>query len=125
MTPRRRKTTCANPDCRRPCYPEARGLCDGCLRDYRARHDRKRVGTRERDHYDTAWRARSKREIRAHVALHGYLCPGYTGSDKPCPGADRHRNPLTLDHVEARNDENTQVLCRVCNARKGAKKGRP
>lgn len=113
---RRRKTLCANPDCRIACIPGARGMCEACLRNYRAGHDRARIGHRERGHYDAAWRRRSKREIRQHVAIHGYLCPW-------CPDADPEKNPLTLDHVTARDDSATQVICRSCNARKGNKEG--
>lgn len=125
MSRARRKTTCSNPECRRPCFPQDRGLCDPCLREYRARHDRARVGRRERSHYDAAWRRRSKREIDAHVRRYGYICPGLNVRGQTCPGADRLRNPLTLDHVDPRNPDETQVICRVCNARKGNRKGRP
>lgn len=111
---RRRLTTCANADCRRPCHPQARGLCDPCLKQYRRDHDRARIGTRERSHYSGAWRERSKREIAAHVATYGYVCPR-------CDTADPETNPLSLDHVKARDESETMVMCRRCNSRKGSR----
>lgn len=116
MRPKRRRTSCANPDCRRPCQPRDRGLCDPCLATYRREHDRARIGTRERSHYAGGWRKRSKREIAAHIGVHGYTCP-------TCNDAHPETNPLSLDHVEARSlDGGTRVCCRKCNAKKGAKK---
>lgn len=95
--------------------PRDRGLCDPCLKAYRAQHDRSRVGKRDRSHYDAAWTRLSKLEIRTHIANHGYTCT-------TCDTADPESNPLTLDHINPRSlDEGTRVLCRRCNAQKGNK----
>lgn len=118
LVAKRRRTSCANPDCRRPCVPRDRGLCDPCLAAYRAQHDRNRIGKRERSHYDNAWRKRSKQEIRTHVATFGYICP-------TCDTADPETNPLTLDHVVPRDATVTAVRCRRCNAQKSNKRTDP
>jgi hypothetical protein len=58
----------------------------------------------QRAKYGGAWRSIARTAVRAHVALHGWWCPG-------------HRRPphesedLTLDHASNR------VLCRSCNTR--------
>jgi hypothetical protein len=114
---RQRRTLCNNPDCRRPCIPIARGLCEDCLREYRREHDRQRIGTRERSHYQGQWPKIRRETIRRHIATYGYVCP-------TCPDADPDTNPLTVDHIRPRSlDEGVAVLCRRCNSRKGAKHG--
>jgi hypothetical protein len=114
---KRRKTTCANEQCRRPCIPIARGLCEPCLKAYRAQHDRNRIGKRDRTHYQGQWPKIRRETLRRHIAVYGYVCP-------TCHTADPETNPLTVDHIRPRSlEEGVGVLCRVCNARKGAKQG--
>jgi 5-methylcytosine-specific restriction endonuclease McrA len=58
--------------------------------------------------------------IKAHVAAHGWLCPGFERS--PHPSRD-----LTGDHILPRSrggkniPNNIAVMCRSCNSRKGAR----
>ena len=58
----------------------------------------------QRSIYGGAWASISKAAIRAHVALHGWICPGHRA---PAHGS----TDLTLDHASGR------VLCRSCNTR--------
>lgn len=115
---RRRKSTCANPMCRAVCVPGARGLCESCLKGYRAQHDRDRIGKRDQSHYQGQWPKIRRETIRRHIAAYGYICTLDCGTAHP------DTNPLTVDHVRPRSlDEGTQVLCRRCNSKKGAKHG--
>lgn len=115
---RRRKTLCANPDCRRPCVPVARGLCEPCLKGYRAEHDRARIGKRDQSHYQGQWPVIRRETLRRHIAMFGYIC------SFDCGTADPDTNPLTVDHIRPRSlDEGVQVICRRCNSTKGAKHG--
>ena len=56
--------------------------------------------------YDRAWAANSKATRAAHVAQHGWTCPGYKRD--PHPSTD-----LVVDH-------DLGVLCRTCNAVKAS-----
>jgi hypothetical protein len=67
-----------------------------------------------------AWRQLAKRTAEAHVALHGWTCPGWHREPHPVrPGelAADHLVPLVLggEPLPARPG----VLCASCNARKG------
>lgn len=71
--------------------------------------------------YDTPeWRRRRAAAIRAHVAAHGWVCPGYRRP--PHPSRD-----LTVDHPVALAaggsllEQGLEVLCRSCNSVKGAR----
>lgn len=94
----------------RPCLgcgtPTTNGSrCVDCSRGFRR--------SRHNALYDTAdWRKRRKSEIAAHVARHGWSCPGF--------GVPAHGSlDLTLDHVLPGSlARGTQVLCRGCNTRK-------
>lgn len=93
--------------------PSPRGLCPDCQADYDAERPARAV-------YDSpAWRRLSSRAIGAHVARHGYTCPGYKVPAHPS-------RDLTLDHPTALASggaplpRNPGVLCRSCNGRKQA-----
>lgn len=60
--------------------------------------------TAQRAKYRGDWPQRSRQAVAAHVAAHGWNCPGW--GTPPHPSRD-----LTLDHQVG-------VLCRECNARK-------
>lgn len=69
--------------------------------------------------YDrAAWRGLRRRVVEAHVARHGFICPGW--GVEPHPALD-----LVADHVlpvaagGLSVPGNVQVLCRRCNGRKG------
>lgn len=74
------------------------------------RSARKRVRNGERDRVAAA--------VAAHVAVHGLVCPGYGRAEHPS-------SDLTGDHVVALSKGGAggeiKVLCRSCNARKGAR----
>jgi 5-methylcytosine-specific restriction endonuclease McrA len=62
---------------------------------------------------------RRRAAVKAHVAEHGWTCPGYGRPSHPS-------HDLTADHVTAiarggRPDGPLAVLCRECNGRKGAR----
>lgn len=93
------------------------GLCNLCEPSATRR-------TRNEMYSDPRWHALARRVIGRWRSRNGLLCPGYL-----VPGHQASRaNPLTADHilpVSARPDlaydeTNIQVLCRECNARKGA-----
>ena len=68
----------------------------------------------------SAWRRLAKRTVEAHVAAHGWRCPGWHREPHPVrPGglAADHPVPLVLggEPLPARPG----VLCASCNARKG------
>lgn len=68
--------------------------------------------------YTNRERLRRAEVVTLHVALNGWTCPGW--GVEPHPSRD-----LTADHVEAvaaggAEDGPLRVLCRACNARKGA-----
>ena len=92
--------------------------CDRCGRPGFANH----FG-RTPDHparRTSAWRRLAKRTVEAHVALHGWTCPGWHREPHPVrPGelAADHPVPLVLggEPLPARSG----VLCASCNARKG------
>ena len=94
-----RRVGCDNPDHKR-------------VVDYRARMEAERI----RRPYSYAERKRRGDTVRAWVEVHGYVCP-ICGKET----AD-----LTADHIvpyAKTGDENTplQVMCRSCNAKKGAR----
>lgn len=65
-----------------------------------------------------AWRTMAKAAIAAHVAEHGYVCPGW--QREPHPSTDLtadHGIPLAVggDPLPAQ----VTILCRGCNGRKG------
>lgn len=69
--------------------------------------------------YGAKWRAIRRAVIDEWVAANGSLCPGYR--------VDSHySSDLTVDHIVAKklggtdHRSNLAVLCRSCNARKGA-----
>ena len=78
-------------------------------------------GRRHNPAYDTPeWRRRSAAAIAAWVRANGWICPGY--------GRTRHPSrDLTVDHPTALAhggsllEQETPVLCRECNSRKGSR----
>ena len=67
------------------------------------------------------WRRKSADTIAAHLAQHGPICPGWDRPPHPV-----YPDELTLDHPVPRaagggHDQDGDVLCRSCNARKGAR----
>lgn len=94
-------------DCNTPCRPppSAAGRCPSC--------DRRRQGLRNalRSHYGRDWAVMRRALIAAH----------------PWCDVCKSRLDLTADHIVpvargGTNDKgNLQVLCRVCNSRKGAR----
>jgi len=56
--------------------------------------------------------------IREHVALHGWICPGYGRAAHP---AERltgdHRTPVSMGGLSERS--NVDILCLSCNDAKG------
>ncbi len=78
-----------------PCEARRRGAARAANVDLQARR---------RARYGAAWAATSRRAVAAHVAVHGWWCPGWR--------IDAHvSSDLTLDHERG-------ILCRSCNARK-------
>jgi len=71
------------------------------------------------------WRQRAA-AVAAYRAAHGDWCPGWGVPGHPC-GPPGSRNPLSADHIipVALGGElfpgRYAVLCRACNARKGAR----
>lgn len=69
--------------------------------------------------YDHGWQVKAKAAVAEHVAIHGWMCPGY--------GVPAHRSTdLTGDHARplslgGTNDGVVAVLCRRCNTRKGGR----
>jgi 5-methylcytosine-specific restriction endonuclease McrA len=105
-----RKAPCLK--CTRNLPPAGRGLCAGCLKEYRAEHDTARIGKRERGHYDAAWQKLRNAEVARHMAIHGLTAT--------CGHTVTTPRDLTLDHVKARSlEQGTRVVCRSCNASKG------
>ena len=83
-----------------------RGRCSACdaarLRRKRAADPQAHAERMKK--YRGSWPAISRAAIAAHVAVHGWICPGWR--------VESHAsNDLTLDHQRG-------VLCRGCNARK-------
>jgi 5-methylcytosine-specific restriction protein A len=74
-------------------------------------HDRTRRPNTTQRGYGAGWQAQSKAAIAAHVAEHGYWCPGY--AVPPHPSTD-----LTTDHLVDGDASVVVVGCRSCNARK-------
>lgn len=66
---------------------------------------------------------RRKAAVDAHVAQHGYVCPGW--------GVEAHpATDLTADHITPVRSGGSesgplQVLCRPCNGRKGDRPWQP
>lgn len=86
--------------------------CDVCTRQRDAKRNARRTW------YQGDWTTTSRRARAAWVAEHGWVCAGYQRD--PHPSRD-----LTVDHVTARDDSELAVLCRSCNARKGARAADP
>lgn len=83
-----------------------------------------RRGTRTERGLDNRWLRMSARAVRAHVAAHGWVCPGWQ--------RDLHEvepGQLTGDHIVPRSvaperthdPTNLQVLCLACNSAKGSR----
>jgi 5-methylcytosine-specific restriction protein A len=83
------------------------GLCSICQAHFERDKSRRRRRTpRERQ--------RRQDLIAAHVAIHGWTCPGF--ECQPHPATD-----LTADHLLPGNEEGElRVLCRSCNSSRGA-----
>lgn len=111
--PTRPASPCAGPGAGRRCPSRslARGTrCAGCERAFQ------QIRNEARGHYAGDWQSISRRVRSAWVAVHGPLCPGW--------GRPPHwvnEEALTTDHVTARSASELAVLCRSCNARKGAR----
>ncbi|MFI1520636.1 HNH endonuclease [Kitasatospora cineracea] len=91
--------------------------CDPCQATWQARQDQLRGSATQRG-YDSQWQRTARRAVAAHRQQYGDWCPGH--------GVPAHpSSDLTADHVVplskggASTAENTLVLCRGCNARKG------
>lgn len=89
-------------DCRRPIQMASR--CPAC--------ERRRKQRRNRD------AARCRAAVAAHRAEHGDWCPGW---HRPA----HESSDLTAEHPEGidAGDQELEVLCRSCNARKGKPNG--
>ena len=79
-----------------------------------------RRGSRHERGLGNDWARQSQAAVAAHVAAHGWLCPGDGIKRGPHPSRD-----LTGDHVVPRAQGGTAadgiiVRCRSCNARRGA-----
>ena len=105
----------------RPCLDcGALGRGTRCARHERARQRVKveRHGSAARRGYDRTWRTRARAAVAQHIETYGYLCPGYQRASHPS-------QDLTADHREPLARGGTgdviDVLCRACNASKGAR----
>ena len=68
----------------------------------------------------SAWRRLAKRTVEAHVARHGWTCPGWHHPAHPVRSGDLaadHPEPLVLGGEPL--PAHPGVLCSSCNARKG------
>lgn len=90
-------------DCKRPTRNGSR--CPAC----EAKKQQHRNASRP--HYQGTWRRTSAAAVRAHVARHGWVCPGW--NRPPHESTD-----LTTDHVLNRDTSALVVLCRSCNSSK-------
>ncbi len=106
--------TCTRPGCpEKSADPDHRGPCKRHLRQDQRHRARTTPTKRTRD-----WTEINRRRaaVKAHVAKHGWNCPGYRVP--PHPSRD-----LTADHIDeiatgGRPDGPLQVRCRACNSRK-------
>jgi hypothetical protein len=94
--------------------------CRDCQRARDRAHNARRRAT---DTY--AERQRRAATVRAWIAEHGYLCPGW---QRPPHPADPEHNPLCGDHLDPPGAGGPEhgplgVLCRRCNSAKGASGG--
>lgn len=85
--------------------------------DARRRRPRPSGGKR----YGSAWTAKARAAVAAHLAENGPVCPGWGVPPHPVDPDD-----LTVDHPVALangggHDQPVGVLCRRCNAAKGAR----
>lgn len=93
--------------------------CDTHQREAQAARERARGSAAARG-YGQAWRNARAAVLAQHRALYGDMCPGYQRA--PHPSSD-----LTVDHITPKaaggSDDSTNlaVLCRSCNASKGAR----
>jgi hypothetical protein len=100
--------------------PVCKLLCDGprCpthLTEYERDRTRRK---RERRPYTRAEQTRRAESVSAHVAEHGWLCPGWRR-----PAHWVAEGDLTADHPHAvaaggREDQQHAVMCRSCNSSK-------
>jgi len=97
---------------KRPCpdcgTPTAATRCVACESTYQRKRNARRA------HYRGQWTTIARLAVAAHRAEYGDWCPGW--QCPPHPATD-----LTADHVEPRSlARGVRVLCRSCNARRGA-----
>lgn len=73
-----------------------------------------------RRNYRPGWTRLSQQTIAAHVAAHGWTCPGWRRPAHPSRSltAD-HRIPVAAGGASVPG--NLGVLCRSCNSAKGAR----
>jgi 5-methylcytosine-specific restriction protein A len=91
--------------------------CPPCQREHDRGHN-----ARRRAHDSYAEQQRRRATVRAWVATHGYVCPGWRRPPHP---VDPQRNPLCGDHLHPPGAGGPEhgplgVLCRRCNSAKGA-----
>jgi 5-methylcytosine-specific restriction endonuclease McrA len=91
--------------------------------EHRAGHDKPRYqGSATSRGYGSQHRTLRKRVLTEHLERHGLTCPGWLVS----PHRVSHPSQLQLDHIIPVIDggpgtyENSQMLCYICNRRKGA-----
>lgn len=82
----------------------------------RDRFRRRSVPTKRVEPKDRARRAAA---VRAHVARHGWVCPGYGVS--PHPSRDLTADDVVPVAATGRPSAELRVLCRSCNSRKAAR----
>lgn len=99
------------------------GRCDEHERHRRRQEDKQR-GTRTARGLDNQWLRLRDNAVRAHVAEHGWTCPGWNR-----PPHQVEPGSLTGDHITSRSaaperrldPANISVLCLSCNAAKGSR----
>jgi hypothetical protein len=95
-----------------------RGRCPSCLAAQTSGYDQAK---RTRRPYSEAERRRRHATVAAHVAIHGWWCPGWGADHPPHPSSD-----LTAHHVDAYGRTGSEsgplaVLCRSYNSTLGAR----
>lgn len=91
--------------------------------EHRTEYNRERGSAAARG-YDAKWRKMRKEAVLAHVARFGEVCPGWGVPPHTATKASLEGDHRVSLAAGGKNEpSNIDVLCRKCNARKGANSG--